>query len=404
MLHRFQITSIGKQKALASFLLFNTFSWYYLGRLVITKAGDFVGNGSFETLILEVSYPASIVVSAIVGSILLSKVAKHRLVPCWIIAGTIAPFLLASASVSSPLGMFIGTVAVGASLGVGMPASLDYFKSSIPISSRGKTAGITLFAALLSVPLIYTAMSASDLLMASLALASWRAWCVPLAFAIPKRRDFSLVEVRKSATLGSVLRTRVFLLYFVAWSMFSLVDFRSVIGTSNTGQYGSLVKIVEPACAAVSTIIGGIVSDWIGRKKILIFGFVSLGVAYATLGLFSNFPVTWVFYFIIDGVALGFLWVLFMIVLWGDMASNGSEKFYALGETPFFLAGVLSALLAPYLAGIEQSSVFSLAAFFLFLAVLPLLLAPETLPEKNIKDRELKMYIADAKKMEQKYP
>ncbi len=396
--------SIGKQKALAFFLLFNTFSWYYLGRLIITKAGAFIGNGSFENLILEVSYPTSIIISAIAGSIFLSKVPKNRILFGWIITGMIAPFCLAISSESSIVGVLAGTVALGASLGVGMPASLDYFKSSIPVGSRGKTAGMTLFAALLSVPLIYTVMSASGLFIAALTLSSWRAWCAPLAFAIPKRGDFSLAEMRKSATLGSILRTRVFLLYFVAWSMFSLVDFRSVIGTSNTGQYGFLVKIIEPACAAISTIVGGVVSDWVGRKKILIFGFVALGVAYATLGLFSSFPAAWVFYFVIDGVALGLLWVLFMIVLWGDMASNGSEKFYALGETPFFLTGVLSVLLAPYLAGIQQSSVFSLAAFFLFLAVLPLLFAPETLPEKNIKDRELKIYIDQAKKIKQKHP
>jgi hypothetical protein len=40
----------------------------------------------------------------------------------------------------------------------------------------------------------------------------------------------------------------------------------------------------------------------------------------------------------------------------------------------------------------------SARAFFLFLAVLPLMYAPETLSEKKIKDRELKQYIEKAKK------
>jgi hypothetical protein len=40
--------------------------------------------------------------------------------------------------------------------------------------------------------------------------------------------------------------------------------------------------------------------------------------------------------------------------------------------------------------------IFSFASVFLFLAVLPLIYAPETLPEKTMKDRDLKSYIEKA--------
>jgi hypothetical protein len=43
-----------------------------------------------------------------------------------------------------------------------------------------------------------------------------------------------------------------------------------------------------------------------------------------------------------------------------------------------------------------------LASSFLFLAILPLLYAPETLPEKKIKERELKEYLKKASKMKEK--
>jgi hypothetical protein len=46
---------------------------------------------------------------------------------------------------------------------------------------------------------------------------------------------------------------------------------------------------------------------------------------------------------------------------------------------------------------------FSLASFFLFVAVLPLMYAPETLPEKKIKDRELRDYLEKAKRTKDKY-
>ena len=45
---------------------------------------------------------------------------------------------------------------------------------------------------------------------------------------------------------------------------------------------------------------------------------------------------------------------------------------------------------------------FRLLHFFLFIAVLPLVYAPETLPEKVMKDRDLNSYVENAKKKAQK--
>ena len=64
-------------------------------------------------------------------------------------------------------------------------------------------------------------------------------------------------------------------------------------------------------------------------------------------------------------------------------------------------------LFAPYIANNIDSTtypttIFSFASVFLFLAVLPLIYAPETLPEKNMKERELKTYIKKAQQIAQK--
>jgi MFS family permease len=160
---------------------------------------------------------------------------------------------------------------------------------------------------------------------------------------------------------------------------------------------------IEPIIASLSALATGVISDWIGRKRILIFGFISLGIGYAVIGLLPQFWVSWLLYYVTDGMALGSLTLLFVLVLWGELSQNGSEKFYAIGETPYFLTGILYMVLTPYLSSIPATSIFSLAAFFLFLAVLPLLYAPETLPEKKIRDRELKIYIEEAKKVKERH-
>lgn len=370
---------------------------------MITKAGYAFPAGSIENVVLEASYPISIVVSALVGSVVLAKASNKRVLTGWMLLGMIASSCLAIPFGSGLVGILGVTIALGASLGVGLPACLSQMRSSVPIGSRGKLGGITLFGSLLCVPLIYALMSPSNLWIAALTLVGWRSFGLPFALMSSESAEHQLGVIEKKTGFRGVLQNRTFVLYFVAWLMFSLVDFGSVVGTTNVAEFGILVKAVEPAFAGISTLVGGVVSDWVGRKKVLIFGFVSLGVAYAVVGLFSSFPAAWVFYFAVDGVALGLLWVLFMVVLWGDMAPDGSEKFYALGEIPFFLTEIVSVLLVSYVQEIPENNIFSLAAFFLFLAVLPLLFAPETLPEKNIRERELKIYIKEAKEMEQKY-
>ena len=81
------------------------------------------------------------------------------------------------------------------------------------------------------------------------------------------------------------------------------------------------------------------------------------------------------------------------------MAEGASrEKYYVLGCMPFLFSNLISILVKPFAEIIPIASSFSLASLFLFLAVLPLLYAPETLSEKIMKARELKNYIAKAQK------
>jgi hypothetical protein len=107
---------------------------------------------------------------------------------------------------------------------------------------------------------------------------------------------------------------------------------------------------------------------------------------------------------VLDGIAWGIFALIFFIVVWGDLAENkAKDKYYLLGELPFLISSYISVVVAPYVDVISISAAFSLASFFLFLSVLPLMYAPETLPEKKIKERELKQYIDKAKKTKEKY-
>ena len=137
------------------------------------------------------------------------------------------------------------------------------------------------------------------------------------------------------------------------------------------------------------------------------YGFVILGLAYAIVGITPSLHSLY-FHWIMDAVGAGILWVNFILVIWGDLAwDKPKEKYYLVGSMPFFITDIfrllmLSILTVEELKGLAYAA-FSIASFFLFLAVIPLFYAPETLPEKALREKELKNYVSKAKKLKEKF-
>jgi MFS family permease len=190
--------------------------------------------------------------------------------------------------------------------------------------------------------------------------------------------------------------------------MFCLIDrFEYQIFLASPLELTTLSLFVEPIVGTVFALVGGLFSDWIGRKKVVVFGFVALGLAYAVLGVATQTAFSQYFYIVIDGIAWGIFFVSFLLVLWGDLSSytGGHEKYYAVGSIPFFIAYLMQYIAQPYIKSIPIQAPevsFSFASLFLFVAILPLVYAPETLPEKKIQERQMKKYIEEAKKRAKK--
>jgi MFS family permease len=151
-------------------------------------------------------------------------------------------------------------------------------------------------------------------------------------------------------------------------------------------------------------LIAGFLSDKIGRKRVVMYGFVSLGVAYAIIGTAPMAQLAWDFYLFVEAVSTGILWITFILILWGDLSTHDSrEKYYAIGSMPFLVTAAIPLSLVPLSGFLPVNTAFSLASFFLFLAVLPLMYAPETLPQKRIELQRLRGYLEQAKKLAGKH-
>ncbi len=380
-------------------LLFNAFSWHYLCRLTINRFGCMD-----ETLYLNTAYSISIMVSAIAGVALLKGLKRLLILKTWILLGSFTSPLVVILSRFNFWGNLAVVSLLGASLGFAIPFCMDLLIRTIAIENRGKAGGTILFATFSSFLALYRSVFLFDLLTSGLLLSLWRLWSLPLAFLVSEERLSKDKTLEKNHTFASVLKNRAFLLYFTAWLMFSLIDgFQTVVMNFKAAEFAFFMKIVEPCVAAFSALFVGAILDVVGRKRVLVFIFIFLGVAYAVLGLFPYSLISWIFYSVADGVAIGLAFVLFMIVIWGEISVGNSVKFYALGGIPFFLAEILSLVLEPFLILVPQSSALSLASFFLFIAVIPLVFAPETLPERVLRERELRSYIEWAKRVREKF-
>jgi MFS family permease len=385
---------------LVSGLLVNVFTWYFFLLSMIDEI--MLRTPITDGLAVWGAFYLSIIVFSIIGAVLSKRFRGVKFLYSWIALGAIASLLPVMFNSFTVIQLMVVSAFLGASFGLGMPSCLAFFAETTKVENRGRVGGITFLIVSLAAPLITVPFSYLSLTILAIICAVWRGTGLSIYCLKPKKHDTP--EVTKTSFI-SILSNRSFLLYFVAWLMFCLVDIMETsIVEQAIGPESELFKtmyLVEPVIATIFILIAGFMCDLVGRKKIVLSGFVSLGAAYAILG-FLRGDLSWYLYFVVDGAAWGIFYLTFVLILWGDLSQSGSrEKYYALGSVPFFISYII-----PHFVKFPSENLgtaFSVAAFFLFVAVLPLIYAPETLPEKKMELRRLRSFAEEAQKAKEKY-
>jgi len=393
---KFGITA---RSALANIILIsNVFIWYSFA------FGILRGLINETASIMWIVHFGGAIFSAIAGAILIDKIHRRTIfLVSWMAFGIISSLVLVNVNSTSTLDVLAISFLFGVSFGFGLPASMGYLADCTVVENRAKLGGLILFVNGLGAILLgITAVD--DIILQALTLAIWRGFGFIL-FLITKPTEEN-AEKRRSVSFASILSQRSFLLYLIPWIMFSLVNYLSEpVFNILDPDLVRLLMTIESALIGVFAIVGGYLSDIVGRKRITITGFIMLGLGYAILGIYPENLLSWYFYTLVDGLAWGIFSVIFIITVWGDLSYGGSsDKYYALGGLPYFVSNFLRLMIGSHIVEtVSAYAIFSLTAFFLFLAVLPLMYAPETLPEKKIRERELKKYIEKAKKIKEKH-
>jgi len=394
---------IGSRAAIASVLLVtNALVWYFYAFTIMGSILNSTPSDQFTTLLLWSVHFAGAIFSVLIGALWM-KAGKSRtsFLISWMLLGAVSSLAYFVGNTVGTLGLAVLFFLFGVSFGAGMPICMGYFSDYTPVENRGSLGGIIVFAFGLGMFLLR--ILPGSIATEALILAGWRMAGL-VAFLLIKPYEES--GEAKNVSYRSLLSQRSLIFYLVPWILFSLVNNLSQPVLSNILK-PSLVEFsitIENVLAGVFAIVGGFLTDFLGRKRMATAGFVMLGLGYTILGIAPQSTLSVYFYTVVDGVAWGTLFVIFVMAVWGDLSYGAfSDKYYAIGGVPFLVSIFLPTVIGQYISTVSPYAIFSFTAFFLFLAVLPLMYAPETLPEKTIKDRELQGYVVRAKRAKEKY-
>jgi MFS family permease len=375
------------------FLIANALIWYFSAAKILEGLINRVATNYLQTLGMWSLHFAALTVSLIAGALLIKWIDKKSFFIIWTVIGIVSPVILLVAPITT-LSTLLVSFLFGISLGIGMPCCMEVFSQLTDTKNRGRYSGIIMFLSGLGV-VVLALFYSDNIQLSALTLIIWRLLgLLILPFLMIPQKQIDAKEVSYS----EVVKQRSFILYLAPWLMFCLVTHLSIpIQASIIGNFIDILTIVESAIIGVFAVISGFLVDKYGRKRVAMIGFIMIGTGYSVLGLSPNYMESWLFYTVADGIAWGIFYVIFVMSVWGDLSFNGkSAKYYAIGVIPFFMSKYVQFALGNYVATISPYALFSFTAFFLFLAVLPLVYAPETLSDRIMKARDLQNYVKKA--------
>jgi MFS family permease len=326
--------------------------------------------------------------SAILGSVISERIKRRRMIVAWL---TLATGITAALAMFQGLFfLFLSTMLLGFSLGFGFPSSVATFADFTKIEQRARIAGIIILVAfaLTFLGMIIISITGSNLLVIIIYLVFLRATGF-ISLAV----NFSSKKRGQEKSLSSIATNPKFAAYLVPWVLFNVAAGMLAWGNISTiPGYASAHSLAFPI-AAISGLVAGILADRFGRRQPIMISLISFGFSFAILS-FIVISLSLYIYYVTYGIAWGFLLAIYLTIP-GDLSSTGSrEKFYALGTvTPLIVYISLSALPDLFNFEVAIDAIAPILSIVLFLSVIPILRAEETLTESKQRKRRMKEYL-----------
>lgn len=343
----------------------------------------------------EAIFYISIVLSAVIGSLVSERFSRRKFLFWWIVFG-----MLSSASLlffQGILATLILNALLGITFGLGFPACLAFIAESTAVEERARVAGTMILVTLLTLSVVIGADSVFGFSLLEIV-----GICVALRATgfLALLLDSCDREIGKKRSWRRIFSYRLFAFYLFPWLMFNIANgLLTVIrlGLPLTDEYAAtyaLGSVLPYGVGGIFAFISGILADRLGRKVPIIIGLVLLGASYTFLGL-STSAFSWLVHLAVSGVAWGFIMVAYLAVP-GDLAFKGSkERFYAVGTIfPFIMYMGFSGATVFFGVGAPTTILSTILSIILFVSVIPVLFASETLPENKMRARQLREYLS----------
>lgn len=350
-----------------------------------------------DRLPIQAAFHLVIVVALFLSGRLIHRFNELRVIyACAIVNVVLSIFLVV------PIDFFrIGVLFVMEVVGsIGILAAVTYFWRLTGNQERGRIAGLIGFFVIPSY-FIVNIVVAPGLDFLGTIILSIIVSILPLACILLKP---SQIRSSKNRDGHSVYyEKRVTVLYLIPWIVFSIINFTLAKNESNIIQAQVLPSFYLTLLASqligviFGVSIGGVMSDLLGRRLPLVFSLTLYGFSSALLGLFTNDVLVLIVY-VANGLSWGFLFVLYIFVIWGDLANkNNYTRVYSLGLMTYYLSMGIGLLVQVDLP-IFQSAL--LSCLLVFLLNIPVVLAPELLPTYILDRLRMKAHMGAVKKLQ----
>jgi MFS family permease len=389
---------VQKRKFLAAtFLISGTLSWFFILNLTLFGNYNSITWNEPNWIYYNVGqllFYGFAVFSALLGGLFARRIERSKLLFYWITLGVVSTISLLAFQ-NSPL-LAISSVLLGFSLGFGLPSSLAFMAECTAVEERGRVSGVIILATfvLAFIVLALTQVFQLDATLSVLLFAALRGVSYA-ALGLDKCDGKNHTPHVTSHLPGYALKE--YLYYLVPWVMFCVAAGLAWNLIPQTSEYDTAVRLGQSLryiAIAASSLVAGVIADRVGRKQPVIIGLIILGLSFALLG-FAMSPTALVIYLVASGVAWGALFVVFLAIP-ADLSVRGScEKFYGLGYVlPLAILFALEAIPGSAIFSSFSASSFALIlSMILFISMIPVLRAKETLPSKKVAERQLKEHL-----------
>ncbi len=378
-------------------LVANAFIWYLYSCRLLSQITLNSGFSDYQSTLIWGLNILGIVVAALFGYVIANKFkTRVSFLRIWLLAGIPLSMLPLIIDITALYPLIFFFTLGGVYFGLGMPVSLAYFAAVTKETNRSRLGGFT-FLSIFAGVLLLGAMGITDIALNAVVLTACKVIGLIIICAIKPVEEGALQKNDES--YSRILGNKTFILYFVPWMMFSIANYLTLpIVSQISPSFFEYSMVIENGLAGIFAVISGFFGDYFGRKRLVVAGFILLGFGYGSLGLFPQSIAGWWFYTIVDGIAWGIFYTIFLTTIWGDIAKGkSSEKYYAFGYLPFLLSIFTQQTIGTAITStVNTVAIFSFASLFLFVAVLPLAYAPETLPLQMFESRKLKKYLEKA--------